>query len=343
MALLMPGVAKRFGTMVSTHESSNAARIEGWKGGWRIWRSHLFWGTGPDTFIQAFRPVRTMAYLRATGADVTQGQAHNDVIQIAATQGTLGLVLYGWIVAMLGRRLWRAGSLMNEETLGFAAALLALWIQDQFNFSAVSTSAWAAVFAGILFADAPMTGYRIPDSALIRRLERAALVFLAVVSLWAILIPIRADWHFKQGKAWAQGGQYPIALREFREAVRLNGRIEVYESELANTARSSAAWDEAWTVAQAVTRQHPFDPDAWNNLGVAAMWMTQLAGQNRWQDALSAFQHAILLDPLFVDAWANVAKYRHLKGDLIGEKALWQHVLELDPAHEMARRVLGIQ
>jgi tetratricopeptide (TPR) repeat protein len=344
MTLLMPGVVQRVESIVSRHDSSNVARMEGWKGGWRIWRSHPVWGTGPDTFFQAFRPVRTIAYLRAAGPDVTQGHAHSDVIQIAATEGSLGLVLYGWILVVLGRRLWRVGFLRNDEALGFAAALLALWIQDQFNFSAVSTSAWAAVFAGIVFAsnEAPVTALRFPDSWSIRRLGRAGLMVFALVGLWAILIPIRADWHFKQGKAWAQGGQYPTALREFREAVRLNGRVEVYVSEQADAARSSGNWDEAWSAAQSLARQHPSNPDAWNNLGVAAMWMTQLAGQDRWQDALSAFQKAIQLDPFFVDAWANLAKYRHLKGDLIEEKTLWQHVLELDPHHEMARKVLGL-
>jgi Flp pilus assembly protein TadD len=71
------------------------------------------------------------------------------------------------------------------------------------------------------------------------------------------------------------------------------------------------------------------------------MWLTQLAGQNRMPEARDAFLQAAALDPVFVDAWANLAKWHHLNHDLAGEKELWRKVLTLEPDHRMARQVLG--
>lgn len=71
------------------------------------------------------------------------------------------------------------------------------------------------------------------------------------------------------------------------------------------------------------------------------MWMTQLAGQNRMADADASFRRAVELDPFFLEAWANRARWEHLAGHLDEEKNLWSKVMEIDENHEMARRVLG--
>ena len=70
------------------------------------------------------------------------------------------------------------------------------------------------------------------------------------------------------------------------------------------------------------------------------MWRNQLGGEATMKDAEAAFTRATQLDPLFVDAWANLAKWHHLQGDIDGEKRLWRVVLGIDPEHPMARAVL---
>jgi tetratricopeptide (TPR) repeat protein len=314
----------------------------------RVWKQYLLLGSGPDTFFEAFRPYRRVEYLRATGAGVTQADAHNDVIQMAATQGVIGLAVYLWLFFIFLRMMMRA----DPKSRGsWGAALLALLVQNQFNFSSVTTSAWAAVFAGMFMSAYGRAGVSASEYYLdfrrhadtpIRRYLLWPVLFLALAGIWGIFRPLLADWHYKQGLAWSQSSSYAVALEHDREAVRLNGRIEIYGSEWGNAARSAGRMDEAWQAALDETRKHPADPDAWNNLGVGAMWMVQIARQDKWQEAKAAFEKAISLDPVFVDAWANLAKWNHLRGDLNEEKQMWKKVLQLDPNHEMAKQVLGV-
>ena len=56
-------------------------------------------------------------------------------------------------------------------------------------------------------------------------------------------------------------------------------------------ARRAQLFDEVWRTACAETDRHPANPDAWNNRGVAAMWLTQLAGQDHMNDPHGTRRH----------------------------------------------------
>ncbi len=349
-ASTVPSVRERFSVLMSTQESSNASRIAGWKAGLQVARTHLWWGSGPDTFAQAFRPHRSLEYVRATGSSVTQGDAHNDFIQLAATQGLIGLLAWLGVLGLWFRELWRWRSIYPER-VGFAAAVIALGVQNQFNFSAVTTSAWAAVFTGVLCGmDRPLREIKIPS--FFHPIRWVLPIFITAL-FWTIYQPVYADQQFHQAKKWLAQGHELKALNYFQSAVRSQSRIPVYQSELANAFRRVAQlsapgsqreryFDLAWAEAESSVLKHVYLPDAWNNRGVVAMWLVQLAGRNLWQIARDSFERAVQLDPVFVDAWANLARWEHLKGNLENEKELWKKVLTMDPQHAMALQVLGL-
>jgi tetratricopeptide (TPR) repeat protein len=347
----LPQLRERASVLLSAQEASNAARIAGWKGGISIWLRHPGLGTGPDTFLEAFRPYRTIEYIRAASTSVTQADAHNDFIQAAATLGTLGLGVYIWLWVAF----WRNGKprfYADPLRAGLAAALLGLFVQNQFNFSTMATSIWAAVFAGLIAGPAN-SGREIELSGVMRR--GLILMYIPILyGVWAAFIPVRADAAFKEGEGWAQQADYLRALQNYQEAVRLQGRNEAYHTELANNLRTLGQltpdgperehyFDQAWGVADAMVNQHPYDPDTWNNRGVVAMWLVQLAHRETLRDvAHASFMNAVRIDPVFIDAWANLARWEHLAGHLDEEKTLWQKVLTIDPHHEMAQRVLAV-
>jgi tetratricopeptide (TPR) repeat protein len=349
LVTLLPGVQERARQMFSIKEGSNAARIAGWKAALNVWKAHPILGSGPDTFFQAFRPHRDPAFIHAAGAYVTQADAHNDFLQIAATQGTLGAA--AWLILLLVLMKSARPALGDSRRAGFTAALIALAVQNQFNFSSVATSAWAAVFAAQISARDDV--WQKPVSALARGFL-ALIVLACPCGVWAALQPVLADAAYKRGQGQVQQGQALKALADYELAVRLQGRIELYQTELANAyrrlaelsadpARKQRYFDQAWAVTDAETRRHPHNPDPWNNRGVAAMWMIQLAGRDLWQEARRSFEEATRLDPMFVDAWANLAKWEHLSGHLDEEKTFWRKVLEIDPTHPMAQEVLQLK
>ena len=72
-------------------------------------------------------------------------------------------------------------------------------------------------------------------------------IALEIVAIWAVLIPVRRTGSTSRVWPGRREGIISAALPHFREAVRLNSRIEIYQSERANAARSAGLWDEAWT------------------------------------------------------------------------------------------------
>ncbi len=354
--VFLPDFKQRAGILVSRGDLSTLARIEGWKVGFNIWRNHPVLGTGPDTFALAFRPWRTLDYVKAAGFGVAQGDAHNDFVQIAATEGLVGVLALLWGYVVFLRKGWQTKDIAY---LGLAAGIPALMVQNQFNFSSVSTCAWAAAWAAVVMAQGsdgqPAASYRLqfktPAMAKVCGWTGLLLIGLA---FWAVFIPVRADAVFKRGLALALQNRKVQATDDFRRAIELNGEVSAYENELVNTdkalaqiipdgATRRALFDEAWAGAQSLTRKHPFSPDAWNNQGVVAMWLTQLENVNHMEEARQAFERAIQLDPIFIDSWADLAKWEHLAGHLEKEKEIWQKVIQLDNKYPMARQVLGLQ
>jgi len=337
--LLFPQTRPRLLSAVQLSEHSNSARVEGWKGAWRVAASHPLLGSGPDTFFTAFRPYRSVAYLRSGGVGQTQAHVHNDPLQMVSTLGVVGLGVYLALVVLFFRR-----SRPGPEQMVLAALL----IHNLFNFSSLTTTAWAALLAALAL---PITDRPISSPRMIRPILLLAVLIVIGGALHSAGIAAVADVHVQQGRVWMSLQQPVRALVEFREATRLCPDIEVYQTELGNAARQLAqtAADgslrqdllmEAGRSAAMAVRYHPANPDAWNNQGVVAMWRNEMGGQNAMAEAKSSFEQAVHLDPNFMDAWANLAKWHHLAGDIDGEKVIWEKVLILDPSHEMANSVL---
>ncbi len=332
-AFLFPQARGRLKDLINIHESSNVGRVEGWKGGMQVWRQHPVLGTGPDTFFEAFRPYRSQKYIASAGNGVTQAHAHNEIIQMAATLGSAGLAAYLWIGVAFIRRLKPFAS------PAMVASLAGIFIQNQFNPPSVATAAWTAIFAGLVIRQNKPS---IPFSKPWPLWTRVSILACMLPSgLWALSIPLRADAFYKAGITKEASHNPAGALVDYRQAVRLRPDIEAYQTSLGNAARSLAYWDEAWIAVHDQLRWHPANPDDWNNLGVAAMWLTQEAHRDHMAEAKIAFEKSTSLDPGFVEAWANLAKWYHIAGNLEKECELWQKVLTMDPTHPMARHVLG--
>lgn len=98
-------------------------------------------GWGPDQYLLAYRRHRTLEYLAVLRHErMGQASAHQDLAQVVATLGLLGLAAY----------LWLLGTLARNTTDDFAlATLVCLWVQAQVQPVPLELM---AVVAGILGA-----------------------------------------------------------------------------------------------------------------------------------------------------------------------------------------------
>jgi O-antigen ligase len=105
-------------------------------------------GHGPDNFVEPFRPYMDKdlkaAITSASGQVSVVDRAHNDLLQIAATTGLLGLAAYVWIFVSYFFNAYRRG---GWPVIALSGGLLAYILQLQLAFP---TAASNVVFWGLL-------------------------------------------------------------------------------------------------------------------------------------------------------------------------------------------------
>jgi O-antigen ligase/tetratricopeptide (TPR) repeat protein len=128
-------------------------RAEFWQAALGAFRDRPWLGAGPDTFQLVYPAHQSGASWRER-LDAAPSHAHNEVLQVAVSQGALGLgvlaIALGFLVRA-ARRALRGGS-ADESALAAAAiaALVAFGVSVQFGFTVVATGTLAAVAMGLL-------------------------------------------------------------------------------------------------------------------------------------------------------------------------------------------------
>ena len=163
----------------------SASRQHIWQAAWDIFRDHPLVGAGLDTFQIAFADKRTVAYwnLEWNGSPT---RAHNEALNILATQGLLGGLAVLVLVAGRGDR--RAPGAARRRRIGCWwsrcwPASSAFAVQDLFSFTVAGCGTLAVTQAALLsrLAAGPPTGRSDGAVSLVAGLAIASV--LAVVDL----------------------------------------------------------------------------------------------------------------------------------------------------------------
>jgi O-antigen ligase len=140
---------------------SGAARIEAWQGALKLWSRAPLWGHGAGSFEDSFVAVQP-----ATFAGTNWQHAHNDWLELLATQGVVGLALLVTAVAVVAKGLWRIakrGVASEDRAAGFfgLTLLVALAAQEFVEFgltrpaNAVAVALMLGAAAGARIVERP--------------------------------------------------------------------------------------------------------------------------------------------------------------------------------------------
>jgi O-antigen ligase/Tfp pilus assembly protein PilF len=143
---LRQGLAERL-----SHFSQSAGRMPLWRSGLAMVAEHPFVGVGLDAYPLAFGRHRSPDYW-LTEWNSTPTRAHNEIVQVTATQGLIGLVALAAIVVCVVVAVWRSWQAGSDRglTIALGASLLAFGVQSMFSFTVAATGSLAAVIVGIL-------------------------------------------------------------------------------------------------------------------------------------------------------------------------------------------------
>ncbi len=129
------------------------SRLQLWDAGLRMGKDHPVLGIGLDGYGSAFHAYRSPEYVRIEwGGNPTK--AHNEMINIFATQGSLGVATALAVVFLIAGAVWRASGseipATRADAVATGAALAGFAGQALTGFTVVAVGALAAALAGWL-------------------------------------------------------------------------------------------------------------------------------------------------------------------------------------------------
>ncbi|HEY3155920.1 MAG TPA: O-antigen ligase family protein [Candidatus Eisenbacteria bacterium] len=311
---LRPVLLGRLRQITDVAAPSTQSRVQLWRAGIRMAADHPIAGVGTDGYLAAFPRYRTPEYWRVEWNGLS-AKAHNELVQIAATQGVLGLLACFLVVFLAGRAVLRASRLPDAAIRAGAAAaagtLVAFAIQDLASFTVASTGTLAAAVAGWAgrSGGAPPHAPGSPGRAASSAGPTRAIGLLAAGTVWVflVLLPWLAD------TAAARAMLSPIAspprALHLRRALSLAPYDGTYATELGRTllAQAFAVSDTTRRQEELALARAAFDravrisPKEGELRALLARTMAAQAGAPPGGDALAhvrvEFGRAIALEP----------------------------------------------
>jgi O-antigen ligase len=257
-----------------------------WQASLHLIASRPVFGYGPDTFGLVF------PHFQIAALDQQWDKAHAETLQVAATQGAVGLAAYLLLIAAFIRAFWRGRR--NTVAAAIFAGWLAYTITLQVNFSAP-----AASFPYWIFAAAAMEVWGATRISRCAAPERGRLVaatgflgigVLLVLVAVGIVLPYLADARLLAAVNADFGGRNRDALAPAQEARTFGPRESVYAVEVGNVAFERASWAAAREAYGNAAQLGTYNQFVYRNLAVADLNLGRLA------EALAAAHEAVELN-----------------------------------------------
>lgn len=357
-------VANRFRSILDTGTGSALTRREIWKSALEMVRDSPLVGHGPDTFRLVYRQYETVAYSRAAGFLSIPDNAHDYPLQIAASIGIPGFLLFAAVfvsgLASSARTVFAPsgdgantsfdqGAGQSERLLlaGFWCAIVAYLVSLLFSLSVVGSTPLLWVFLGALLApSARGLGLTAPRGREV----------LAVLVLVAGAMAIIGDGAFVTADAMIVRSKLQpsaeLRLREAQRAANLDPWISFYRDGVAELkfeefltrreaylssgnspallAAVSQAFESARTALEEARAYTPTEMDHYNNLATLYFYATFLDPVNQ-ERVIDMAKQGLLIAPTSPELRVMAASAYAAKGDFESAEPLARQATELDP------------
>ena len=217
-------------------------------------------GFGPDSFGLVYGQVRTL-----DGPQLVD-KAHAEVLQIAVTQGLIGVAGYMFILVAFIAAFWKA-----RRSPG-AVAVFASWIAYQTalqpNFTALGSALpyWIFAAAAMVWWRADRTfDMSIPRAPAYTAAITSAALFLGV-SVFGAYVPHAADASLRIAAEDDFDRNPALALSPAQTASSLEPRESVYVAEVGNVAFERGQWRLARQAYEDAAALGTFQPFVYRNL-----------------------------------------------------------------------------
>jgi tetratricopeptide (TPR) repeat protein len=324
-------------------------------------RDHLLVGVGLDAYGQAFKRYQSPALLATGRAGLLQtDRAHNDLLQVASTQGLAGLA--AWLVFLVMLALAAARAISDSRPgwiravlVGSTAACLAYVVQAQFEFSSFVLTPLFWALAGLLWAagtkPASMEASWPPISRRARAIRLGAVVLVAAVSSTAAALFWAADVQYNRGIAALYTQNGTAAVDAYRSAVAENPVEPLYRAALGSALVSvassypegvTAALEEAAKEFEAGRSLAPLDTTVDFMAGNAYLEFGARKGDAALAaESVAAYLRGLSHEPYSVDGLTQLGRAYAYQGLWARALAVWQRAIRVTGENAQLESFMG--
>lgn len=217
----------------------HSSRLQAWRIGIGSWQEHPWLGSGLESLSYYYDRYPDPAVLQLFGKSQILDRAHNHLIDIAASRGILGILVYLFLIASVVQAILRSKTMVGPHgVLLLIGFIVAHEVQYLFTFPVIAT--YVVLFLMLAFfssgLDTPTPLQRVAgDSWPWYGQVFGALVLgfgIALVSLATVVLPLRADLRFVQSIHLLDAGQLKSALETWKSAQTGLPEVRQFEMQL---------------------------------------------------------------------------------------------------------------
>ena len=258
------------------------SRLQLWPDAVRMIAARPLTGWGEDATGLAFG-----RFLSADWAPgITYDRTHSGPLEMAATQGIIGIVALAWVLVTLFRGLWRHRFSDSIGALGAACIGYTVWVIFNFDWAPATGAFWllaGTAWSAVRAAETGSTAAPAANNAVQRSaLRSVGAVVLAIAAVGLGVLPIVADARFSQARPDLAVPLDPLQAR-YRWDLGLS--LAASGDPRAGVAELQRAADFGET-----------EPQLYVDLGDAKRKLGDVAAARR------AYQQALVIDPFFAPA-----------------------------------------
>ena len=281
-------ILARVGSIADPTAGSNATRLHVWQDSVRLIASRPLLGYGPDSFGLVYPHFQTGNWTPGFRID----KAHADALQVASTQGLVGLAAYLGLLLASVLMFWRARK--RAYTLALFAAWLAYQLPTQVNFSWLPAAApfWLFLGAAAVLCIGPEN--RVQQLSIHRPWRAAAAIAAGGAALLllvpAVVRPYQAESRFSAALQAELRGDLAAALPLLEDARQLAPDNPVYAVGAGNLMLRTGRIDQARMAFKSAIERGSEDAAAYRSLAI----IDQLTGNRA--EAIWAAEKGFQLD-----------------------------------------------
>jgi O-antigen ligase len=243
MGMLLSGPISRLGvverttsTITFVMQGNMPDRISWWLSSFEMIADKPFLGHGLSGFKDVYNQYRRIDYKAPNNIqdNITPETAHNEYLNIAATQGIIGFLIYAAMIVMLFVYAFKYFKKAEQQDkiyeYGLITAAIVYLIQVSISFGTIVTLFLFFTIAGSLIS------YTLQDQ---KAKSIKSNIYLKLIIIIAALIvsiglsifsfnSLRADYHFKQAAHFASQAELKKTIENFEVAQKLMPYIPEY-------------------------------------------------------------------------------------------------------------------